>query len=510
MGTERRSAAGRGDAPRVRGGRSALAAGMFAAGLFAAGGILGALLSQALGKGPPAPRVSQAAGPASAPPGAGGDRGPGHALELPRPWSPQEASGSPTSDPTDGSRRVVTEAPAGDGEAIGPLGLVRLRTLVQHPDFAGWARRAPDDAWELAFHALLRSGQPQEALALLRERSPTLAEEGARVDRIAQALGEQGQRAAAADLLWESLLLEEAALVESLARVRIWGAHGISGDARWQRVERLSSHAPERALALIDRVGGLPGQRAARLDTIAAWLLLRSERVPEAVELLLPLLAVHSERAAAQSMLVTHAPRALAERLSAELEADPGDPLGRSRLASALFAAGDVDEALALLEGLLAEGLQDRGLAQLLSEHGEHLPAETLVRISEGLEYDENFEYSLLDLLVNAGQLPVAVARYDRMVDALVAGREAYWMPLPPDELIAADPTRAYGWARRIEEANLSNDEIIGDAGDLYAALGFSHEALRMYERALILDPNDGEWIDKVAEFREKLGLPPR
>ena len=49
--------------------------------------------------------------------------------------------------------------------------------------------------------------------------------------------------------------------------------------------------------------------------------------------------------------------------------------------------------------------------------------------------------------------------------------------------------------------ASPENDELWGDLGDLYAAMGDRDTALRHYQYALSLDPDDGEWQGKVMDF---------
>lgn len=47
------------------------------------------------------------------------------------------------------------------------------------------------------------------------------------------------------------------------------------------------------------------------------------------------------------------------------------------------------------------------------------------------------------------------------------------------------------------------NDELWGDLGDAYAAMGDRKTAYRHYQYALTLDPDDGEWQGKVVEFSD-------
>ncbi len=65
----------------------------------------------------------------------------------------------------------------------------------------------------------------------------------------------------------------------------------------------------------------------------------------------------------------------------------------------------------------------------------------------------------------------------------------------------AADPERALDWlAPRHAEAP-DNDEIWGDMGDAHLNAGRTGEALRCYQQAAALDPDDGEWPPKIAEL---------
>ncbi len=59
---------------------------------------------------------------------------------------------------------------------------------------------------------------------------------------------------------------------------------------------------------------------------------------------------------------------------------------------------------------------------------------------------------------------------------------------------------------RELEEQVLSdpnNDELWGDLGDAYGAMGDRKTALRHYQYALTLDPDDSEWQGKVVEFSD-------
>ena len=58
------------------------------------------------------------------------------------------------------------------------------------------------------------------------------------------------------------------------------------------------------------------------------------------------------------------------------------------------------------------------------------------------------------------------------------------------------------GWLVEIERMVLespSNDELWGDLGDHYSAEGDSDGALGAYRYAMLLDPNDGEWHNKIS-----------
>jgi len=51
--------------------------------------------------------------------------------------------------------------------------------------------------------------------------------------------------------------------------------------------------------------------------------------------------------------------------------------------------------------------------------------------------------------------------------------------------------------------ANLSNDEIWGDLGDLYRNLGRTEDARLAYTKANQLDPGDSEWVSALSRLRE-------
>jgi tetratricopeptide (TPR) repeat protein len=481
-----------------------------AAGLLLAGTAAGALLAQALA---PA-RVTHGAPPpgeqARANPGGGQAHVPSTLSPARLPSSGAQPSGSAPSGAAasaDTRREVAPQAEA-TAAVVGPEGLLRLRALVASRDFERWARADAEAVWGLAFDALLRSGQIPEALAFLRERGESLSGQHGRVQRVATALAGAGMGPAAVELLVEFLTIDEAALAQSVANTQIWGPLHFSGDQRFQMLEKLGSFSADAAVGLLERLGAGPGQP--RLELMAARFLVQGARVPEAVPRLLALLGEPREGATALAMLLQHAPQAALEHLSAQLAADPYDLLSGSRLVGALLGAGDAEKAAALLDDLIARGLPEPSLSELLSEHADTMPVETLLSIVDRVEGSVDLNATLTERLAEAGAIGPATELYERVIEATLASDNTYWMPLPPDAVIAADPARAYGWARRIEDANHADDEVVGDAGDLYSALGFPAEALRMYERALLIDPTDSEWIDKVNQYRAQLGLPPR
>jgi cytochrome c-type biogenesis protein CcmH/NrfG len=168
-----------------------------------------------------------------------------------------------------------------------------------------------------------------------------------------------------------------------------------------------------------------------------------------------------------------------------------------------------------------------------MAEENERLAADAMVRslslreagedISDLLEGLSNFEperaVALLDRMLQANPRDARIwavqAGYHSMAGNGQLAKEALRqaMTLDPEgsydeQLLAIDPASAVDHlGRRIQgdpEA-ASDDEVWGDLGDAHVALDQLEQALRCYQEAKRLDPEDEEWTDSLASVRVRL-----
>lgn len=406
---------------------------------------------------------------------------------LPRPATPAEPTASAGRELTAPSRttsgrvraaapvEVVAAEPAATPEseevedpADVPLDLMaELTAFLRSGQVEASLSSRPDRVSR--YLALQYMGQDRaiDALALLR-RHPS--KDGSLYERLGRALRKDGDLEAAREAYLEALERDpfDDDRIEALRELDPAGALAVL-EAKQAELGFLGGGpiGMQRA-ALLAALGREDEASQAALDALSGDLVddesweLFGEIDPAAAE------AALRERSAAEES------GAALERLAALIGSDPAR----------------TQEAVRILEGLLARGAgSSNAWAQLLEVDADRM----LVLLGER-DAGEVEPW----VLGRAGDHLIAVGR---TADAVEAWAESFARgPTDSDaaaRLLEHAPERL--WAQCAESSRSSrDDEVLGDIADLYWEHGRKDEAIQLWRRANGIDPQDGEWTDKL------------
>lgn len=315
---------------------------------------------------------------------------------------------------------------------------------------------------------------------------------------------ETAKRAGDAAELWRKLIEESRGEIETSLREGkgLGGSRGRS--SQW--TNGLAGLGRTDAEALVGLLEGwrtlATGDSVAQLDRMRAEHLFKLGRKEEAAGLAMALLEHEDHYENALEMLVTNDPERGEAVLRGELERDPNDAFSHMRLLTLLQQQERGEEFEAMLDACIAQGV--RGAMPLLLEMGDSLPLERLEQMASDPRFAMHATPQLVERYAGEERWTEAAQAYDSMVQTLERGGVFDHLPGPPDALFEQDRGRVWAWAQRLEMSSSTNDEVWGDIGDLWARLGETERARQSWQRALELDPQDGEWIGNLRRLRRQ------
>jgi tetratricopeptide (TPR) repeat protein len=256
------------------------------------------------------------------------------------------------------------------------------------------------------------------------------------------------------------------------------------------------------------REAAAPGARRS-LDLLYVQHLRQAKRRAEAAQILFDLAMASPDDAGIAAQLAGIDP-ARAEPLLRRIVSMGGDGDGAAiqALVQTLGRLGRANEALDLIGRTLpADATPEQREAALESGNLalHQIDPDALVQWIGAQPRSYGVADAVIQRYAATGRVDAALDLYSSALRSIETNAEAWALPSLPRQL---------GEARRAEVERLldqaarntrANDEILGDIGDAYAQIGRHQDALRMYERARALDPNDGEWTNSIARMRQIL-----
>lgn len=403
---------------------------------------------------------------------------------------------------TDGVRRALGigtgeregEGAGGDVERL----LAVLAGLPRETGFVLWAHQTPEGLRSKVVDLLLTAGGLETARELVGE--PPKFEIAQRVARAF----EGAERMSEAAEMWRRLLEETRTDAEqSLREGKGFGASRGRSNQVQGVLAGLGRTDPEALVELLADWRTLAqGETIAYLDRMRAEHMFKLGRKEEASALALDLIADEDQYEGALELLLSNDPERGEAVLREELERTPSDAFAHGRLLMLLREQGREEEFKAMFDDALRSGRA--GVVQVLMEMSDALPLERMAELAADPRYALHLAPQLVQRYANEERWSEAAQGYDALVQMLERGELLDYVPSPPHGLLQQDPSRVWSWAQRMEMAGSNNDEVWGDIGDVWMSLGEVERARRAWQRALEIDPQDGEWIGNLRRLRRQ------
>ncbi|QDU67173.1 tetratricopeptide repeat protein [Engelhardtia mirabilis] len=290
--------------------------------------------------------------------------------------------------------------------------------------------------------------------------------------------------------------------------------NGDQPNSRWQRreipgiIQNIAGIDPAAAAVLAEQF--FSGEEVGDGLQLARHLI-TAGREAEARALLAPMLEHPIDRVEALRVLADLDPDA-AEAILADAWANEADPVLGAQLASLLIQEGRPEEAIEMVDELLATDAP--GVHGMLQQVIEGLPIEQVAlrmddwidRANLSLADDSSIELlsSAIDLYTEAGRPERAAGLHVRLLDAIGEGNaQMGWLPQLDRETALANAGILEPALHNAERGARSNDEVWGDLADHYWMIGRQEDARRCWERARAIDPGDGEWSGKLRAIHD-------
>ncbi len=405
--------------------------------------------------------------------------------------------------PADGEVRVQGSRVAlhGSGESGGSEVEQLLAVLAGLPRDAGfllWAKSAPEGLRGKVVDLLLTAGGLEGALELVGE--PPKFDIAQRVARAFENADRQGEAAN----LWRRLLAEARTDAEqSLREGKGFGASRGRSSQVQGILAGLGRTDPEALVELLANWRTLAqGETVAYLDRMRAEHLFKLGRKEEAAHLALSLVEDENQYESALDLLLSNDPERGEAVLRDELERTPNDAFAHGRLLMLLREQGREEEFHAMLDDALRSGRA--GVVQVLIGMADELPLERVTELAADPRYALHLTPQLVQRYAGEERWIEAAQSYDSLVQMFERGDLLDYVPQPPRAMIEQDPSRVWNWVQRMETSGSQSDEVWGDIGDIWMSLGELDRATRAWQRALELDPQDGEWIGNLRRLRRR------
>lgn len=444
----------------------------------------------------------------------------GELLASPRATAPEPSAGPAASAAS--ARTEVSTAPGG----VAPALLAELRQRLAARALDARYAQAPEELLTLAIDVLLHLDGPAGALPLVAAEDVPLP----LLRKVAGAFEERDAKADAA-ALWRRALLRQAD--DFLASFGGGQREGVSMARRFlnstHQMLNLFSATPfdsglvfgdlehyrqcdlDGALALMTEWSARATVDARRtIDNLRVEYLMQAERRAEAGALLAEMQHVDPENLETLGRLAEVDPAAAEPLLRQRLAAED-DPNVRRMLVNALQQQGRLDEALAAVGASIPSDATPLEREHFLAQHSEliqQLDGATLLGWLGGPPRTAEVAQPVMTQHVARGDHDAALGVYAGVLQNVAdnGDDEVWWLPPVPSELIASRGAEVERAVRNIESsAELGNDEVLGDLADVYMQLGRHEDALRLYERARRIDPEDGEWHNGISNARSRL-----
>jgi tetratricopeptide (TPR) repeat protein len=381
---------------------------------------------------------------------------------------------------------TAANGPAAADEAAGSALRDELLALIASGRLEGKLAENPDALLDLLVRLEVQMGRPGEALALLE-----------RQENVSMATWEQLFHLCGLANPDIGAIAMRHAFDLHLASLDASGLPTLFEHPATQHLEFMLNVDPTAALEMLALLRARGMASTAETLTLEARALAKNGQVDRARDVLLALMEDPEQYWTGLSTLTTLDPTTAEEKLRENLQHPEWGAYANSQLVALLTGQGRRLEALEAFEGALAAGTADSSLWYQVIQS---LDAATLE-----LELDRWLAMGPVDFDVQQTLANhfAAIGATKRSLESFAAlweqsFQQGGWLPQIPLEVLKAHPSDALALLDSAASKLPENDEMWGDVADMYWMAGEHDLAVAAWEHAKQLDPNDGEWTNKL------------
>jgi tetratricopeptide (TPR) repeat protein len=392
--------------------------------------------------------------------------------------TPNTAAGVPT-----GAGSVPA---ASDATPAGSALRDELLALIASGRLEAKLAENPDALLDLLVRLEVQLGQPAQALALLEGQA-----------NVSLGTWEQLYSLCAATHPDIASIAMRRAFHQHLATLDAGGLPATFEHPASHHLECLLNVDPSAALEMLALLRARSLVSTPELLTFEARALARNGQTDRARDVLLALMEDPEQYWTGLSTLVALDPTTAEQMLRENVGHAEWGNYANQQLLTLLTGQGRRLEAMELFESALAGGKADSGLwwQMIQSLDAATLDAELDRWLALG-PVDMDVQQTLANHFANIGATKRSLECFADLWEQSLAG--GGWLPQIPIGVVKAHPADALALLDSAASKLPENDEMWGDVADMYWMAGENDLAVAAWKHAQQLDPNDGEWTNKL------------